>query len=161
MLFNFVLPPDLLYAMSINGDESRVSGSIRLTLKCFSGSFAGIAGDSACLCDLPDCNKPSDGFGILMNLNGSRRWQTFTTWMIKLLSKCISDGMIFVEGLLSLSFVSSTCSLLCYGDADLQMVGSTHFLILREKLCLFCIYIVNDFFLFRHVWTLLASSHPQ
>ncbi|XP_056170174.1 serine/threonine-protein kinase ATR isoform X2 [Syzygium oleosum] len=49
------------------------------------------------------------------------RWQYFATWMVKLLSKCLTEGTVFVEGLLSLSFVSSACCLLCYGDGDLQM----------------------------------------
>ncbi|OWM80452.1 serine/threonine-protein kinase ATR isoform X2 [Punica granatum] len=112
---------DLLYAASICGDASTTSESIKLTLKCFSQSFTGIFDDPACLCDLPTSCKPDDGFGILMNLSGNRRWQTFATWMMKLLTKCLVDGMIFVEGLLSLSFISSACSLLCFGDADLQM----------------------------------------
>lgn len=92
-------------------------------------SFTGIFGDPACLCDLPASNKPNDGFGLLMNLSAKSRWQYFATWMVKLLSKCLTYGTVFVEGLLSLSFVSSACCLLCYGDGDLQMV-SCHFVIL-------------------------------
>ncbi|KAI3441185.1 Non-specific serine/threonine protein kinase [Psidium guajava] len=102
-------------------DESSISECTRLDLRCFSRSFTGIFGDPACLCDLPASNKPNDGYGLLMNLSAKRRWQYFATWMVKLLSKCLTEGTVFVEGLLSLSFVSSACCLLCYGDGDLQM----------------------------------------
>lgn len=118
---------------SICGDESAPSGSTRLTLKCFSESFTGIFGDPACLCDLPTNSKPDDGFGILINFMGYRRWQNFATWTMKLLTKCAVDGMIYVEGLLNLSFVYSACSLLCYGDADLHMVGIYVFLLLMRR----------------------------
>ncbi|XP_056170175.1 serine/threonine-protein kinase ATR isoform X3 [Syzygium oleosum] len=112
---------DILHAASLYTDESSISECTGLNLRCFSGSFTGIFGDPACLCDLPASNKPNDGFGLLMNLSAKSRWQYFATWMVKLLSKCLTEGTVFVEGLLSLSFVSSACCLLCYGDGDLQM----------------------------------------
>lgn len=118
---------------SICGDASTPSGSTRLTLKCFSESFNGIFGDPSCVCDLPTNSKPDDGFGILMNLTGNSRWQTFATWIMKLLTKCLVDGMIYVEALLRLSFIYSACSLLCYGDADLHMVGICVFLFMAHE----------------------------
>ncbi|KAI6701007.1 hypothetical protein NL676_015331 [Syzygium grande] len=112
---------DILHAASLYTDESSISECSGLNLRCFSVSFTGTFGDPACLCDLPASNKPNDGFGLLMNLSAKSRWQYFATWMVKLLSKCLTEGTVFVEGLLSLSFVSSACCLLCYGDGDLQM----------------------------------------
>ncbi|KAG7975717.1 hypothetical protein I3843_06G113400 [Carya illinoinensis] len=81
----------------------------------------GILSDPAHLGDLPESNKASDGAGIMINLTGKRRWRPFATWIIKLLSKCLTEGTLYVEGLIHASFVSAACSLLCYGDADLQM----------------------------------------
>lgn len=95
-----------------------------LTLRCFSKSFNEISNDPAHLGDLPACNKPRDGTGILINLTGQERWQPFATWMIRLLAKCLTEGTIYVEGLIDVSFVMAACSLLCYGDADLHVVGS-------------------------------------
>ncbi|KAK4772042.1 hypothetical protein SAY86_013817 [Trapa natans] len=112
---------DIPYVASIFGDESTLSGSTVLSLKCFKESFTGVSGEFACLCDLPTNTKPDDGFGILMNLTGNSGWKTFVTWIMKLLTKCLVDGMIYVEGLLSLSFIYSACSLLCYGDPELHM----------------------------------------
>ncbi|KAK4847635.1 hypothetical protein QYF36_004185 [Acer negundo] len=112
---------DIFYIASLNIDSSSTMESDGLTLKCFHESFRGDSSDLTCLCDLPVNNKPVDGPGILINLLGTRRWQPFATWIIKLLSKCLTDGTLYVEGLINLSFVSAACSLLCYGDADLHM----------------------------------------
>lgn len=40
------------------------------------------------------------------------------------MNKCLTEGTLYVEGLVNSPFVSSACTFLCYGDADLQMVGS-------------------------------------
>ncbi|KAL5856184.1 hypothetical protein ACOSQ3_006018 [Xanthoceras sorbifolium] len=112
---------DIFYIASLNTDSSSTMELNGVTLKCFQESFRGVSSDSTCLCDLPANNKPVDGPGILINLLGKKRWQPFATWIIKLLSKCLTEGTLYVEGLISLSFVSAACSLLCYGDADLHM----------------------------------------
>lgn len=83
--------------------------------------------DPAHLGELPESNKPTDGVGIMINLSGKRRWRPFATWIIKLLNKCLTEGTLYVEGLIHASFVTAVCSLLCYGDADLQMVGSNSY----------------------------------
>jgi serine/threonine-protein kinase ATR len=84
-------------------------------IKCYSECFSGIE-------DLPPTNKPMDGCGLLINLSGKSRLQPFATWILKLISKCLTEGTLYVEGLIHASFVSSACSLLCYGDSDLHMV---------------------------------------
>lgn len=112
-----------MYIASLDVDSSSLIEPIGLTLKCFHDSFCEVSGDSTCLCDLPASSKPNNGFGILVNLLGKRRWQPFATWMIRLISKCLTEGTLYVEGLINVSFVSAACSLLCYGDADLHMVG--------------------------------------
>ena len=99
-----------------------------LTLRCFCESFSGIFNDPSHLGDLPACNKPTDGTGILINLTGKARWQPFATWIIKLLAKCITEGILYVEGLINMPFVTAGCSLLCYGDADLQVVCNYYFM---------------------------------
>lgn len=115
---------DILYIASLDTDGSSITESTKLTLKCFLESFCGVSSDPISLCDLPASNKPIDGPGILINLLGKRRCQSFAAWIIKLLSKCLTEGTLYLEGLINLSFVSAACSLLCYGDADLQMVGN-------------------------------------
>ncbi|KAJ0089366.1 hypothetical protein Patl1_32855 [Pistacia atlantica] len=112
---------NIVYIASLDADSSSITESTRLTLKCFLESFCGVSSDSISLCDLPASNRPIDGPGIIINLSGKRRWQSFAAWIIKLLSKCLTEGTLYLEGLINLSFVSAACSLLCYGDADLQM----------------------------------------
>lgn len=95
-----------------------------MSLKCFSESLTAVSSDAALLSEIPACSKPADGYGILINLTDENRWQPFATWVIKLLCKCITEGTLYVEGLIHVSFVSAACNLLCYGDANLHMVGS-------------------------------------
>ncbi|XP_015941840.1 serine/threonine-protein kinase ATR [Arachis duranensis] len=90
------------------------SSTSKFTIKCFCDSFSGIG-------DLPATLKPVDGYGLLIDLSGQARWQPFATWILKLISKCITEGTLYVEGLIGVSFVSAACSLLCYGDSDLHM----------------------------------------
>ncbi|WJX88949.1 non-specific serine/threonine protein kinase [Trifolium repens] len=100
---------DVLHAASLS-----VSESSRVMIKCYSDCFSRIE-------DLPPTNKPMDGCGLLINLSGKSRLQPFATWILKLISKCLTEGTLYVEGLIHASFVSSACSLLCYGDSDLHM----------------------------------------
>ncbi|XVE48802.1 hypothetical protein DITRI_Ditri01bG0031900 [Diplodiscus trichospermus] len=112
---------DTLYIGSLSMETSTITEATRLTLKCFQQSFSANLSDSTCLCDVPTSNKPIDGPGILINLFGRNRWQPFATWIVKLLSKCLTEGTLYVEGIIDTSFVCAACSLLCYADADLQM----------------------------------------
>jgi hypothetical protein len=60
----------------------------------------GIFSDPDHLGDLPESNKPTDGIGIIINLTGKRRWRPFATWIIKLLSRCLTEETLYVEGLI-------------------------------------------------------------
>ncbi|EXB24045.1 Serine/threonine-protein kinase ATR [Morus notabilis] len=111
---------DLFYVASGCTACASTAEHTKLTLRCFCKSFNGVFNDPTHIGDLPVGNKPADGIGILINLTGKARWQPFATWMIRLLAKCLTEG-ICVEGLINVPFVISACSLLCYGDADLQM----------------------------------------
>lgn len=115
----------IFYIALCVAEDSKITESTRLRLKCFENSFSGILGNSTPLCDLPSTNKPVDGPGIMVNLLGRKSWQSFATWTLKLINKCLTEGTLYVEGLVSTPFVSAACSLLCYGDADLHMVGSS------------------------------------
>ncbi|XP_011046623.1 PREDICTED: serine/threonine-protein kinase ATR isoform X3 [Populus euphratica] len=112
---------DILYVAPFSVDSRSVPESGRIMLKCFCKSFSGIFDDPACICGLPASSKPDDGAGVLINVTGKERWMTFATWMVKLLSKCVTEGTLYVEGLISLANVSAACSLLCFGNADLHM----------------------------------------
>ncbi|KAK7343322.1 hypothetical protein VNO77_11979 [Canavalia gladiata] len=100
---------DILHVASL-----KVGGPSRVTLRCFCESFSGID-------DLPSSNRPVDGCGLLIDLGGRSRWQPFATWILKLLCKCLTEGTLYVEGLIHASFITAACSLLCYGDAGLHM----------------------------------------
>ncbi|RVW38512.1 Serine/threonine-protein kinase ATR [Vitis vinifera] len=112
---------DILYVAMHHADKASITESTRVSIKCFCESFTGISGDPALLSDLPTSSKPIDGFGIMINLTDKSRWQPFATWIIKLMNKCLTEGTLYVEGLVNSPFVSSACTFLCYGDADLQM----------------------------------------
>ncbi|GMH13512.1 hypothetical protein Nepgr_015353 [Nepenthes gracilis] len=112
---------DLLYLASLCFDKSRTSESSKVSLRCFSESFSGISNTKALLSDIPECNKPVEGYGISVDLSGKCRWRSFSTWIVRLLIKCFTEGTLYVEGLVNPSFVWASCSLLCYGDSDLHM----------------------------------------
>ncbi|KAI3970229.1 hypothetical protein MKW92_002026 [Papaver armeniacum] len=40
-------------------------------------------------------------------------WHPFATWTLKIISKCLTEGTLYVEGLISVSFVSMSYTLLC------------------------------------------------
>ncbi|KAL2537811.1 Serine/threonine-protein kinase ATR [Forsythia ovata] len=115
-----LLTEDLLYVASIS-DKASSTESKKVSVKCFCDSFAGICNDTALLCDLPACSKPPTGYGILIYLSGKQSWLPFATSAIKLLCKCLTEGTLYVEGLLDASSVWAVCSLLSYGDDDLHM----------------------------------------
>ncbi|KAG0457231.1 hypothetical protein HPP92_022388 [Vanilla planifolia] len=95
--------------------------SEKVSLKCFSESFAEISLSPSLFGEIPACCRPKDGVGIVVDLGDKSRWHCFASWVIKLLSKCLNDGTLYVEGLMNRSFVYATTSLLCYGDATLHM----------------------------------------
>uniref|UniRef100_A0A0R0I0C7 Serine/threonine-protein kinase ATR n=1 Tax=Glycine max TaxID=3847 RepID=A0A0R0I0C7_SOYBN len=104
---------DIPYVASLSVNVNGSSRS-RVTLKCFCDSFSGVE-------DLPSTNRLVDGCGLLIDLTARTRWQPFATWILKLASKCLTEGTLYVEGLIHASFISAVCSLLCYGDADLHV----------------------------------------
>ncbi|KAI3710823.1 hypothetical protein L2E82_40617 [Cichorium intybus] len=110
---------DLLTVASIANNTSKHEQEV--SLRCFHGSLSGMSNDSAISIELPACNKPVDGFGIIVNLTGHARWQPFATWIIKISCKCLTEGALNVEGLINVPFVWAACKLLCYGDTALQM----------------------------------------
>ncbi|KAL2512513.1 Serine/threonine-protein kinase ATR [Abeliophyllum distichum] len=115
-----LLTEDLLYVASIS-DKASATESKKVSVKCFCDSFAGICNDTALLCDLPACSKPPTGYGIMIYLSGKQSWLPFATSAIKLLCKCLTEGTLYVEGLLDASSVWAVCTLLSYGDDDLHM----------------------------------------
>ncbi|KAG9442834.1 hypothetical protein H6P81_018688 [Aristolochia fimbriata] len=112
---------DLLYVASLYTNRSEAADSPKVSLTCFHDSFSGIAGSQALFGDIPSCCRPKDKPGVVIDIMDTVRWQTFATWIIKILTKCLTEGTLYVEGLMVAPFVSATCSLLCYGDAALHM----------------------------------------
>lgn len=120
-LFYFLT--DLSYVCLLSHKVS-ASELEKVYLKCFSVSLSGVCGNGALLSDIPASNKPANGYGIRIDLTGKERWQSFATSSIKLLSKFLTEGTLYVEGLLDTSSVLAACSLLCYGDSDLHIVSA-------------------------------------
>ncbi|KAL8172264.1 hypothetical protein V2J09_024068 [Rumex salicifolius] len=112
---------DLLYIALSSPGQLGTNESSQVSLNCFSLSFAGVSSDTTILCELPDCNKSSKGCGIMVDLSGKFRWQPFSTWIVRILCKCLTEGTLYVEGLVGSCSVLAACSLLCYGDAELHM----------------------------------------
>lgn len=112
---------DLLYATSICDDGGSTEPK-RVLVKSFSESFARIRNEPALLGGLPDFNKPPYGEGLSVDLTGKERLLGFAASAVKLLSKCLTEGTLYVEGLLDASCVMAVCKLLCWGDDDLHMV---------------------------------------
>ncbi|CAO2815672.1 unnamed protein product [Amaranthus hypochondriacus] len=145
---------DLEYVASLYPSKSSMTKSDKVSLKCYSKSFAHISDGGALLSDLPDCNKPQDGYGILIDLTVKERWKFFSTWIIWLLSKCMTEGTLYVKGLVTSSFILVACSMLCCEDADLLMacfdlarVAATvvnYEIIPYEKLIYSIIYILSE-----------------
>ncbi|KAL0773839.1 PREDICTED: serine/threonine-protein kinase ATR [Brassica oleracea var. oleracea] len=106
---------DMQPIASLHSDASHIP------FRCFSMSFSGVWGDSCHLCDLPVANKPAEGDGLVLSLLGPKRWEPFATCVIKLICKCLTEGTLYVEGLIHTSFLKAACSLVCSGGADLQM----------------------------------------
>ncbi|ONK66743.1 uncharacterized protein A4U43_C06F11490 [Asparagus officinalis] len=106
---------DILYVASLHSNNTS-----RVLLKCFSESFTAISAVPT-LFELPACCRPADGPGVLVDLTDKSRWKLFAGWILKLVSKCLTEGTLYVEGLVRMSFVSSACSLLCFADAALHM----------------------------------------
>ncbi|XP_010416834.1 PREDICTED: serine/threonine-protein kinase ATR [Camelina sativa] len=111
---------DMQPIASRHSNEPEICES-HIPFRCFCMSFSGILGDTCHLCDLPDANKPRDGDGLVLNLLGAKRWQPFATCILKLICKCLTEGTLYVHGLIHTSFVKAACSLVCGGGADLQM----------------------------------------
>ncbi|KAI3815576.1 hypothetical protein L1987_15248 [Smallanthus sonchifolius] len=110
---------DILTIASVSNNTNKPE--LEVSLRCFSESLSGISSDSIVLGDTSVCNNSVDNVGIMINLTGLTRWQPFATWMIRVSSKCLTEGALNVEGLINVPFVLATCKLLCYGDAALQM----------------------------------------
>ncbi|KAM3298235.1 hypothetical protein ACQJBY_039941 [Aegilops geniculata] len=91
-------------------------------LKCFCGSFLDIFESTAIFSDLPERFQPKNGPGVLIDLSGDMRWCSFATSLIRLINKCLTDGTLHVEGIVTMPFVSAACSILCYGDESLHKV---------------------------------------
>ncbi|KAL6603454.1 hypothetical protein ACP70R_043815 [Stipagrostis hirtigluma subsp. patula] len=112
----------VLYVASMH---YRIPGGVlpgRCSVKCLCGCFSDIWDSPGNFSELPTSCQPKNGPGVLVDLTGDARWRPFATWLIKLVNKCLTDGTLYVDGLVNMSFVSAACSILCYGDESLQKV---------------------------------------
>jgi serine/threonine-protein kinase ATR len=113
----------VLYVASLHATKINAAHVGSVMIKCFSRTFDLIANSLTTFSELPASCRPKSGTGVLVDLTGNARWRPFAASLIKFVSKCLTEGTLYVEGLLDISFVTAACSLLCYGDTDLHMVG--------------------------------------
>lgn len=116
-------PTDVQYVASKHAESPTGVLPGRFLVKCLCGSFSDILDSPGIFSELPDSCQPKNGPGMLVDLTGDTRWRPFATSFIKLVNKCLTDGALYVEGLVNKSFVSAACSVLCYGDESLHKVG--------------------------------------
>ncbi|KAJ3693956.1 hypothetical protein LUZ60_009436 [Juncus effusus] len=96
--------------------------SSKTPIICLCNSFARISNSPVIFSEVPaGCQLASGQPGVVVDLSGDARWGLFAASMVKFVNKCLTEGTLYVEGLIDLSFVSNACSLVCYGDPDLQM----------------------------------------
>lgn len=58
----------------------------------------------------------------MIDVTGESRWQPLAEWTLKLVTRCLAEGALHVEGLLSSSFVGAVGELLSFGDSQLHKV---------------------------------------
>ena len=111
--------------------------STTISLQCYMGAYSKIHGSSEDplplpLCGLPSRWTPSHGPGLLIDVTGTLRWQALAEWTLKMLTLCLTEGALYVEGLLTSSFMAAVGALLSYGDSRLQKVSfvRTRFLLI-------------------------------
>lgn len=114
---------DVLYVASLHSNKLSAADAGSIMIKCLSGTFELIANSPTIFSELTASCRPGSGTGVSVDVSGNARWRPFAASLIKFVSKCLMEGTLYVEGLLDISFVTAACSLLCYGDTDLHMVG--------------------------------------
>ncbi|CAL5040806.1 unnamed protein product [Urochloa decumbens] len=114
---------DVLYVASVHDESPGGMPPGRCFVKCLCGSFSDILDSPGPYSELPaSCRPKNGGPGVVVDLTGDARWRPFATSLIKLVNKCLTDGTLYVDGLVNMSFVSAACSILCYGDGSLHKV---------------------------------------
>ncbi|TVU07548.1 hypothetical protein EJB05_40909, partial [Eragrostis curvula] len=113
---------DVLDVASMHDESPNGVPPGRLLVKCLCGSFSDVLDSPGIFSELPASCQPKNGPGVLVDLTGHTRWRPFATSLIKLVNKCLTDGTLYVDGLVNMSFVYATCSILCYGDESLHKV---------------------------------------
>ncbi|XP_057837480.1 serine/threonine-protein kinase ATR isoform X2 [Cryptomeria japonica] len=113
---------DLLSVASFYATESDFTASTALSITCFGKSFLEVYSNSSAapFCDLPNHSKAPNSPAILIDITGDTRWQPFANWILMLLNRCMIESRFQVEGLITSSFISKCCGLLCYADGLLQ-----------------------------------------
>lgn len=119
---------DILSVASFYSSPASSTVCTSISLQCYTGAYATLRAIAAedlppPLCSLPSCWTPPHGPGLLVDVTGVMRWQPLAKWTLKLLTRCVSESALLVEGLLTTSFLTAVGALLSYGDGHLQKVG--------------------------------------
>jgi len=120
-------PADILSVASFYSSPASSTVCTSMSLQCYTGAYATLCAIPTedmppPLCSLPSCWTPAHGPGLLVDVTGVMRWQPLAKWTLKLLTRCVSESALFVEGLLTTSFLTAVGALLSYGDPHLQKV---------------------------------------
>lgn len=120
-----LLVEDVLSVASFYSSPASITVCTTISLQCYMGAYSTIHAISAeelppPLCGLPSCWTPPHGPGLLVDVTGTARWQPLAKWTLKLLTRCVAESALHVEGLLTSSLLTAVGALLSYGDSNLQ-----------------------------------------
>lgn len=120
-----LLVEDISSVASFYSSPASFTVCTTVSLQCYMGAYSTIHVVSAddlppTLCGLPSCWTPAHGPGLLVDVTGVMRWQPLAKWTVTLLTRCVSESGLHVEGLLTSSFLTAVGALLSYGDGHLQ-----------------------------------------
>jgi serine/threonine-protein kinase ATR len=125
-----MLVEDLVSVASFYAAPTSFTVCTSVSLQCYLGAYSAIQNGSEAggsgylppLCKIPSCWTPPQGPGLLIEVSGDTRWLPLAEWTLQLLTRCLTEVAIHVEGLLTPSFLTTVGCLLSYGDSQLHMV---------------------------------------
>ncbi|CAM6089350.1 unnamed protein product [Calypogeia fissa] len=114
-----ILVQDLVSIASFFSSPSSISTGRKVSLQCYLIAYSGLS-------SWRECRTPAGGMleenqGLVVDVPGQVSWQPLAEWTVKLLRRCLQEGALHVEGLLTASFISAVAALMCYGNSSLQM----------------------------------------
>ncbi|KAG6548304.1 hypothetical protein Mapa_010357 [Marchantia paleacea] len=122
LMDSMLLIEDLVSVGLFYANPSSCSTVTNVSVHCYPRAYSELssASDAAnapeLLCGIAATWKSREGPGLLIDVTGQSRWQTLAKWTIKLLGRCLLEGALLVEGLVTSSFLSAVGSFFCHNS---------------------------------------------